>query len=123
MYTSKKAKSINPLQNPGGETVYELVGKAEKSGGTGTHSLAVIVIPPGRSSEKHYHKTGEETYYILSGSGRMVIDDHEFLLSQSQACLIQPYERHQITNDGEENLEFIAVCVPAWTPGDSFPSS
>jgi mannose-6-phosphate isomerase-like protein (cupin superfamily) len=123
MYINEKAKVTNPIRNPQGETIYELIGNSVNSGQTDTHSLAVIVMPPGGSSQPHFHKVGEETYYILAGSAKMAINELEFVLVRGQACLIQPNERHQITNIGKENLEFIAVCAPAWTPVDSYPSS
>jgi mannose-6-phosphate isomerase-like protein (cupin superfamily) len=34
--------------------------------------------------------------------------------------LIEPDEVHQIFNPAKENLVFLAVCVPAWQPEDSF---
>jgi mannose-6-phosphate isomerase-like protein (cupin superfamily) len=122
MYINEKEKVLNPLQNPTGESVYELIGSSVSSGHASAHSVALIEIPPGFSSEQHYHKVGEETYYILSGSAKMVVDGLEYMLAKGQACLIQPYEHHQISNNGNENLEFIAVCAPGWTPADSYPS-
>lgn len=50
----------------------------------------------------------------------MVFNDKEYRLHPGQACLIKPLEIHQIFNKGEENLEFLTVSVPAWTPDDSF---
>ena len=123
MHISSLSEIQNPLKNSQGETIYELVGNAARSGNATYHSLAVIVIPPGCSSEPHFHKVGEETYYILSGIARMQINEKEFTLSTGQACLIQPYERHQITNSEDEDLQFIAICAPAWTAADSFPVS
>ncbi len=123
MYINQVEKVPSPIKNPQGETVYELIGNSKVSGNTSRHSVAVIVMPPGSSSQPHYHKIGEETYYILTGSAKMVIDDHEFDLMPGQACLIQQNERHQIANAGKSNLDFIAVCAPAWTPGDSYPTS
>ncbi len=111
-----------PLHNPSGESVYELVGKAEDSGGTQGHSLAHIVIPPGNTSHTHYHQISEETYYILSGTGTMRIDEKGFTLQAGQACLIEPGEVHRIANEGSEDLVFLAVCSPPWTPDDSFSS-
>jgi mannose-6-phosphate isomerase-like protein (cupin superfamily) len=120
MHIRAKQEIHNPLISPWGETVYELVGAAQASGSAASHSLAQIVIAPGCSSEKHYHKVSEETYYILAGTGRMVVDDREFVLIPGQACLIQPYEWHQILNDSETDLEFLAVCAPSWNAADSF---
>jgi mannose-6-phosphate isomerase-like protein (cupin superfamily) len=108
-----------PIRNPSGEVIYELIGAPEESGGSEKHSVALVTIPPGKSSAEHYHHVSEESYYILRGTARMVIDGQAFQLTPGQACLIQPLERHQIFNDGDDELEFIAVCAPAWTPDDS----
>jgi mannose-6-phosphate isomerase-like protein (cupin superfamily) len=110
----------NPLTTPQGEMIFELLGAGELSGGGSRYSLAEIIIPPGKSSALHYHKDSEEVYYILRGEGRMRINQREFSLQPGQACLIKSGEKHQIWNRGESDLEFIAICVPAWTPEDSF---
>ena len=120
MHIRTKQEILKPLTSPWGETVYELVGSASASGGAFLHSLAQIVIAPGRSSIMHYHKVSEETYYILAGTARMVIDGRELALLSGQACLIQPHEWHQIFNPGETDLEFLAVCTPPWNAADSF---
>jgi mannose-6-phosphate isomerase-like protein (cupin superfamily) len=108
-----------PIRNPWGEVVYELVGAAEEAGGARQHSVALVVIPPGGSSAEHYHTGAEETYYVLRGTARMVVDGREFELGPGQACLIQPPERHRVFNEGTEDLEFLAVCAPPWVPEDS----
>lgn len=108
-----------PLRNPLGEVIYELIGASEDTAGIEKHSLAIVTIPPGKSSAEHYHVVSEESYYILRGTARMVIDERVFQLTPGQACLIQPQERHQIFNNDDDGLEFIAVCAPAWTPDDS----
>ena len=80
----------------------------------------MVIIPPGKSSAPHFHKESEETYYVLSGEGWMQISEEEFSLTPGQACLIEPGEIHQIKNLGEKDLEFLAICAPAWIPEDSF---
>jgi hypothetical protein len=45
MHIHEKTKVRNPLKNPQGETVYELVGSSVNSGSASLHSLAVIVRP------------------------------------------------------------------------------
>jgi mannose-6-phosphate isomerase-like protein (cupin superfamily) len=108
-----------PLRNPLGEVVYPLIGAPEDQGSAQKHSVAVVVIPPGGTSAVHYHHVSEETYFILRGTARMVIDGTSFELGPGQACLIQPLERHQIFNEGGEDLKFVAVCAPPWVPEDS----
>ncbi len=121
MYTTSKGL-VNPLTSPGGEIVFELIGRAAEHGGA-RHSLAHIAIASGGASTRHYHKVTEETYYILCGVATMAIDDQIFALGPGDTCLIQPGEVHQISNPGGDDVEFLAVCAPAWAPGDSFEVS
>jgi len=109
-----------PIISHLGEVVYEMIGLPEDHGHTLQHSLAYIVIPPGKSALAHYHRKSEETYYILKGSAKMVIDGQPFPLRPGQACLIHPGEIHQIFSNGEQDLEFLAISAPAWVPEDSF---
>lgn len=120
MFINTKSEISSPLTQPLGETVFELIGSSPTSGNARLHSLAHILIPPGKSSSQHYHNVAEETYYILAGQGRMIVDGKEFTLSPGQACLICAPEVHQIFNDSDIDLEFLAICAPAWTPSDSF---
>ncbi|MBS1249113.1 MAG: Oxalate-binding protein [Chloroflexi bacterium] len=120
MHIIKKEDLLEPFQSPTGELIYELIGRPKEHGGASKHSLAHVIVPPQFSSLAHYHKISEETYYILEGRGRMILDGQEFTLSPGQACLIMPGEVHQIFNDQEEELVFLAICAPAWTPEDSF---
>ena len=115
-----KDKNENPIITPHGEIIYEIIGRVQGRGETEQHSLAHVVIPPGKSSKAHFHKTCEESYYILKGTASMIINAQEFGLTPGLACVIHPGEKHQIFNVGAEDLEFLAVCAPAWYPEDSF---
>ena len=110
----------SPFLTPSGERIHEMFGRSAELGGTTKHSFVHVVIPGHKSSAAHYHKISEETYYVLDGHARMIIDGHEFELSPGQACLIMPGEVHQIFNDLDQDLDFLAICAPAWVPEDSF---
>jgi mannose-6-phosphate isomerase-like protein (cupin superfamily) len=114
-----KDEISKPLLAEKGEIIYEMIGRPQEIGGTTHHSFVHVVIPARKLSPAHYHKVSEETYYILEGRAHMVINGNEFTLSRGQACLIMPSEVHQIFNNQEKDLEFIAVSAPAWTPDDS----
>lgn len=120
MRVVRKEEINNPLKNPGGEEIYEMIGRLPEIGGSIHHSLVHVVVPPGKSSQAHYHKVSEETYYILKGVGLMRVEAQTFRLQPGQACLIKPLETHQIYNEGTDDLEFLTVSAPAWTPDDSF---
>jgi mannose-6-phosphate isomerase-like protein (cupin superfamily) len=121
MHIRSKADIAQPLRSSSGENVFELVGASVPSGLAQRHSLAYIVLPSGGRSSLHYHQTSEESYYILSGHAQVKIDGAIGTLSPGQACLIKPPSRHEISNAGDEDLVFLAVCTPAWVPTDSFP--
>jgi len=118
MHITRKSNLPELIQNPHGEDVQEILGFL--AGGVESHSLAQVTIAPGKSSLPHFHKESEESYMILSGEAEMVVDSNKFQLSPSDAVLIAPPEVHQIFNRGSGNLVFLAICVPAWRPDDSY---
>lgn len=113
----RHAREIVPLTSPHGEIVFELLGAA--AGGAGAHSLAQVLIPPGKASRKHYHPLAEESYYILAGNARLELDEKIAQLGPGDAVAIPPGAVHQIHNAGDTDLVLLAVCVPAWTPDNS----
>lgn len=115
----KNTDDVPAFASAHGEVVYELIG--HKAGGSTQHSLAQITILPGKASLKHYHPEAEESYYILAGRGRIEIDGETREVSAGDAVLIPPDVTHQIFNASQsnENLVFLAVCLPAWTPDNS----
>lgn len=113
----RNAQHVRGIESEHGEIVYELLGAS--AGGSRAHSLAQIVIPPGKASLKHYHPVAEESYYILSGTARMELDGEIAVLGPGDGVIILPHQVHRIANAGEGDLILLAVCVPAWTPDNS----
>jgi mannose-6-phosphate isomerase-like protein (cupin superfamily) len=109
-----------PFSGPTGEIIYEMIGRPAAIGGTEKHSFVHVVIPPGASSQAHFHKNSEETYFGLSGSGRLRVGADQCRLTPGTACLIMPGAIHHILNDTDADLEFIAVSAPAWVPEDTY---
>lgn len=119
MLVARKDKVEKPFVTPTGERVYEMIGRPERLGRATKHSVGYAVIPPNCSSRPHYHPYAEETYYILKGKGRMIVDGVQYNVGPGDAMLICPPEKHQIFTDGGDDLEFIVVCAPAWEPENS----
>jgi mannose-6-phosphate isomerase-like protein (cupin superfamily) len=86
------------------------------AGGSNKYSVAHIEILPGKASLKHFHPEVEESYYIIEGTPRMVINDEVQIVKPGQIVAIPPKATHQIFNDTDKTLHFLALCVPAWTP-------
>jgi len=120
MRLTRRSDVESPIIKTSGETVYELVGARADLGGTTQHSIAEIAISPRGSSVRHRHLHSEETYYVLSGRGRIEIDDQSIRVAPGDACLILPGEHHRIVNEEEVvDLVFLAVSAPPWCPEDS----
>ncbi len=107
-----------PLQSPNGETIWELAGRFVE-GTTDRHSTAEVVLAPGSSTLNHFHPEAEESYYILKGRGRMIIDGEEASVGPGQAIYIAPNRAHKLVNTGPGELRLLAICVPAWEPANT----
>ncbi len=70
-----------------------------------------------KDSEKHYHKTMTEIYYILEGEGEIELDDEVHPLSPGMAILIKPGCRHRAVGEG---LKILNVPVPKFNPDDEW---
>jgi mannose-6-phosphate isomerase-like protein (cupin superfamily) len=109
------------IENTPGEIIYELIGRGLAES-TDRHSVAYVVIHPGKASARHYHPEAEESYYILKGRASISLDSEVDVLVEGEAILIEKGKKHQITNVGDGDLEFIAFCVPAWEKANTVPA-
>jgi mannose-6-phosphate isomerase-like protein (cupin superfamily) len=98
-----------------GETIYEIVGRT-LGRKTANHSVAHIVIAPGKSSLRHFHPQAEESYYLLAGEARIEIGSEAAMLRPGRIVLIPTPQPHKIYNIGQTDLVVLVVCVPAWEP-------
>lgn len=116
-------RALNKLTTPtklseSGMLIYELVGRTLEQS-THRHSIAEVVIPPGKSSRRHYHPQAEKSYYVIQGTGLLEIDDASSTISSGDAVLIPAQSANKVFNRGDEDLVIIVVCVPAWEPSDT----
>lgn len=68
-------------------------------------------LPVGSSFRTHYHEDMEETFIIVRGHAQMTIDDARLTLAPGDAAIVAPREVHQMTNAGDETVEYIVVGV------------
>lgn len=119
MLITRKDKIKEPFTSQTGEQIYEMIGRTQHLGGATKHSFGHVIIPPKCSSRLHYHLEAEETYYILKGKGKTLIEGKEYFVGPGDTILISPPEKHQIFTEGSENLEFLVICAPAWEQTNS----
>lgn len=82
-------------------------------------SLAEARLPAGTSTQEHYHAVTEEIYFILSGEGRIQIDQQMRDIRPGDAIAIPPGHKHKLWNTGESTLKLLCCCVPAYEHADT----
>ena len=77
-------------------------------------SIAHMVAPPGWS-EPFQTPNFEEFTYIIKGKKQFIIDGEIFTLEAGQSIKIEKNIRVQYSNPFEEECEYIAICLPAFS--------
>ena len=88
---------------------------------TGTGSMAHFELAAGRASDPIRHRTVEEIWYVLAGSGEMWRrqgEKEEVAALVPGTCLTVPLGTHfQFRAAGPAPLSAVGVTMPPW-PGD-----
>lgn len=79
------------------------------------HNLGVgmVILPPGVKSNPHSHVREEETWYIISGRGEIVVGDERVAVEPEMLVVAPPGKTHQVVNTGDESLKALWVFAPA----------
>jgi mannose-6-phosphate isomerase-like protein (cupin superfamily) len=99
-----------------GSAVRELV---QRRDGAVAQSLAEAVVPPGGETLEHLHRTSEEIYRFISGSGRIRVGEAEAAVGAGDSVVIAPGTRHKLFNDGPEPLVLLCCCSPPYSDADT----
>lgn len=79
-------------------------------------SIARARVEPGITTRWHRLKETTERYYILEGSGCVEVGDLQPQnVIAGDVVLIPPMCRQRITNVGEKDLIFLAICTPPFS--------
>jgi mannose-6-phosphate isomerase-like protein (cupin superfamily) len=81
------------------------------------YSLAHATVAKGQKTAPHT-LSSSEVYYILSGRGRMHIDDKTYGVGRGDTVYIQPGAVQFIENTGRTDLKFLCIVDPAWRKED-----
>lgn len=86
------------------------------------YSLAHARIAAGMTSTPH-RLASSEVYYILSGHGRMGIDEETRDVLPGDMIYIPPGARQFIEACGDDELTFLCIVDPAWRVEDEMVES
>lgn len=77
------------------------------------YSIAHARIAAGGASLPH-RLTSSETYYILSGQGRIFMDGQPADLRPHSIAVVPADVLQHVENTGNEDLVFLCIVHPAW---------
>ncbi len=100
-----------------GSSIRELAGPAWTP--AENQSLAEATVPVGGATTAHYHRTTEELYYIVSGTGLMRVGEEERDVRRGDCVVIPPGAEHKLSNTGAEPLVLLCCCAPAYSDEDT----
>lgn len=106
-----------PFVTLDGSEIRELAGVP--AGNSANQSLAQATVPPGASTQAHYHRRSEEIYLFTAGAGRMILDGEEAAVRAGDCVVIAPGAKHQLVNDGPEPLVLLCCCAPPYSHEDT----
>ena len=115
--TIRRLRDCREITAGDGTRLRELFHPNREYAFSGRYSLAHAVVPPGQSSVKHRLIT-DEVYYILSGEGKMHVNEEIAEVEGRTAIEIPPGSIQWIENTGSEDLSFLCIVDPAWRTED-----
>lgn len=76
-------------------------------------SMCMIRVAPGETVRPaHSHPNGEEAIYIITGSGRVMIDGRVHAVQAGSAVLFPQGQIHMLQNSGAEEMKVVCFFAP-----------
>ena len=84
------------------------------AGDLGSRNMTVtwVDVPPGAEQRAHSHPDSEQVYVIVRGRGRMQVAGDVESVTEGDLVFIPPSTQHAISNDGSEDLVYVAAASP-----------
>jgi len=83
----------------------------QKAGEGRFEGFGLLRIPPKGIFPKHVHPEREEIYYVLSGSGTLMIEDKEMAISEGTVISVSGDVPHGLSNSTNQPLSVIYVTA------------
>jgi quercetin dioxygenase-like cupin family protein len=77
-------------------------------------SVCVISVAPGETVRPaHSHPNGEETIYIITGRGRVMVEGEVSPVSEGSVVLFPQGKVHMLQNNGQTEMKVVCFFAPA----------
>lgn len=71
----------------------------------------ITIIHPKSRTRGHAHPQREEHYFVLTGSGYIMLNDEKYLITKGDDIYVPPISVHTIFNPNDEPLEFFWAAI------------
>ena len=76
-------------------------------------SMCMIQIAPGQTVRPaHSHPNGEEVIYVITGSGKVMVDGKVEAVTAGCAVLFPQGKVHMLSNTGDEEMKVVCFFAP-----------
>jgi mannose-6-phosphate isomerase-like protein (cupin superfamily)/GNAT superfamily N-acetyltransferase len=75
-------------------------------------SVVQQLLPPRARSRAHAHDRSRQFFYVLRGEATMMLGPQTLSIPAGSGLEVPPRVRHQLRNDGDEDLEVMVVSSP-----------
>ena len=93
---------------------YDIWVLVRKSLGLNAFGMNLIELPPGESIPEHteVERDHEEVFYVVKGTGTMVIDGKEYEAPEGTFIRLDPEPQRYIKNKSSELIKFLIISAP-----------
>ena len=112
----RKSSEIKSIQGDEGTKIKQYFHPHNTLNGI-NYSIAQFTLEPGKKSKLH-KMNSSEIYYILEGSGNLMIDEDTYHLQKDDSVFVPPNSKQLIENTGSSDLRFLCIVEPAWKADD-----
>ena len=112
----KKGSEIKSVQGEEGSKIKQYFHPHNTLNGI-SYSIAQFTLESGKKSKRH-KISSSEVYYILEGSGDLIINEDTHHLQKDDSVYVPPNSRQFIENTGSDSLRFLCIVEPAWKAAD-----
>jgi len=76
----------------------------------------LTTVPPGVELKPHVHENHEQIYYIIKGSGTILVGEEKAKVKEGDCIYLPSDIPHGFTNDGKEEVEIFCVGANIFRP-------
>jgi mannose-6-phosphate isomerase-like protein (cupin superfamily) len=118
------ANSLPVITSAPGVSLRELTGRTAPAGARSDKvSVALFHLEPGKASAWSHNKQGEESFFVLKGTGEVWTDGKVQTIGPGSYIVIQPATVRSIRASKGVPLDFYAITSPAWSSDDDVLTS